>query len=283
MSFIDAHVHVWTDDTARYPTAPGFERDATAPASFTPEQLFEHTRPAGVSRINLIQIRFYGFDNSYMLDAIAQYPDTFVGTAVIDPFAPHIERTMTELATRGIRAFRIHPRLSKQQPQTWLRPEGFIKMFAAAGRTRQVLSCLIEPDGLHEIDRMCASYPDTPVVIDHLARVGFEGSIRQSDVNTLCSLARHRSVYCKLGAFYALGKKKPPYTDLAPLIQRVVNAYGPERCMWESDSPFQVLGVHTYRASIDLIRERLDFLSATDKDWLLGKTAEQLLFQSKTP
>ena len=39
----------------------------------------------------------------------------------------------------------------------------------------------------------CASYP-APVVIDHRARVGFEGGIRQSDVNTLCSLARHRGV-----------------------------------------------------------------------------------------
>lgn len=278
MSIIDAHVHVWTDDATRYPTAPGFERDPAAPASFTPDELFAHTRPAGVTRINLIQIRFYGFDNSYMLDAIAQHPETFVGTAVIDPFAPHIERTMTELAMRGIRAFRIHPRLGKQPPQSWLRPEGYIKMFAIAARTRQALSCLIEPDALHEIERMCSSYPDTPVVIDHLARIGFEGSIRQSDVNELCSLARHRSVYCKLGAFYALGKKQPPYTDLAPLIQRVVNAFGPERCMWESDSPFQVQGVHTYAASIDLVRERLDFLSATDKEWLLSKTAEKLLF-----
>src|SRR5205823_13940458 len=28
--------------------------------------------------------------------------------------------------------------------------------------------CLIDPDGLHEIDRMCAAYPETLVVIDHL-------------------------------------------------------------------------------------------------------------------
>jgi hypothetical protein len=32
------------------------------PASFTPEELFKHSRPAGVDRVNLIQISFYGFD-----------------------------------------------------------------------------------------------------------------------------------------------------------------------------------------------------------------------------
>jgi predicted TIM-barrel fold metal-dependent hydrolase len=279
MAYIDAHVHVYAGDDPRYPEYPGAPpRDPIAPKSFTPEDLFAHTRPAGVTRINLIQIRFYHFDNSYLLDAIAQHPDTFAGTAVIDPAAPKIEATMADLGKRGIRAFRIHPRLSKLPPESWLRPDGYRKMFAAARENRQALSCLVDPDGLPEIDRMCASYPDTTIILDHLARVGGDGIIRDAEVNLLCAMARHRSVYCKVGGFYALGKKRPPYTDLAPLIQRVVAAFGPERCMWESDSPFQVQGEHTYTASLDLIRERLPFLTVNDKEWLLGKTAEKVLF-----
>jgi predicted TIM-barrel fold metal-dependent hydrolase len=82
----------------------------------------------------------------------------------------------------------------------------------------------------------------------------------------------------KVGAFYALGKKKPPYTDLAALIKKVVKAFGPERCMWESDCPFQVQGDHTYKAGIDLVRKGLDFLSDDDKDWILRKTAEKFFF-----
>src|SRR5438105_7955075 len=122
---------------------------------------------------------------------------------------------------------------------------------------------------------MCAEYPETPVIVDHLARIGAGGVIRNEDMDRLCSLAKHKKVLLKVGAFYALGKKQPPYTDLAPLIQKVVKAFGPQRCMWESDSPFQVQGEHTYKASIDLVRERLDFLSADDREWLLGKTAEK--------
>src|SRR2546426_4758926 len=55
------------------------------PASFTPDELFKHCRPAGVDRIGLIQMSFYGFDNKYMLDMIALYEGELVGTAVIDP------------------------------------------------------------------------------------------------------------------------------------------------------------------------------------------------------
>src|SRR5258708_27763993 len=108
MNLIDAHVHVWTADTARYALAAGFKKEDMQPRSFTPEGLFKHCKPAGVGRINLIQMSFYGFDNSYMLDAIAKYPDVFVGTAVINPLGKDPERAMAELARRGVRAFRIH-------------------------------------------------------------------------------------------------------------------------------------------------------------------------------
>ena len=49
--------------------------------------------------------------------------------------------------------------------------------------------------------------------------------------------------------------------------------------MWESDCPFQVQGEHTYLASIDLVRRRLDFLSDDDKEWVLRRTAEEFFFK----
>ena len=278
MNLIDAHVHVWTSDTVRYPLAAGFKKENMLPPSFTPEELFKHTKPAGVARINLIQMSFYGFDNSYMLDAIAKYPDLFVGTAVINPLGKDPEREMDALAKRGVRAFRIHPKLSEQPIEKWLRPAGYKKMFAAGARNKQAMACLIGPDALPELDRMCSEYPDTPVIIDHLARIGVDGVIRAEDVDRLCGMAKHKKVMLKVGAFYALGKKQPPYTDLAPLIQKAVKAFGPERCMWESDGPFQVQGEHTYQASLDLVQRRLNFLSADDKEWLLRKTAETFFF-----
>ena len=279
MTFIDAHVHVWTLDTACYPLAPGFKKEDMKPPSFTPEELFRHCKPAGVGRVNLIQMSFYGFDNSYLLAMIAKYPDVFVGTAVINPLGKDPAREMEELARKGVRAFRIHPKLTEQPVEKWLRPEGYQRMFAAAARTHQALACLIGPEALPELDRMCMAYPDTPVIIDHLARIGADGVIRNEDVDRLCGLARHKKVLLKVGAFYALGKKKPPYDDLAPLIKKAVAAFGPRRCMWESDCPFQVQGEHTYQASVELVLRRLDFLSADDREWLLRKTADRFFFR----
>ena len=58
-----------------------------APASFTPEELFAHSRPCGVSRVVLIQMSFYQFDNRYMLDMMSLHKGVFSGTAVIDAHA----------------------------------------------------------------------------------------------------------------------------------------------------------------------------------------------------
>ena len=276
---IDAHVHVWTSDTKRYPLAPGYENTTPTPISFTPEELFAHADPCGVHRVNLIQMSFYGFDNSYMLDSIQRYPDRFVGTAVVDPYGPDAREEMLRLADRKCRAFRIHPSLTARPPEAWLQPKEMDAMFAVAAKHRLALSCLIDPDALGELDRMCRKYPEAPVIVDHLCRIGASDRFPVSDenVSALVRMAVHRSVYVKIGAFYALGKREPPYLDLLPMIQRVVEAFTPQRCMWETDCPFQVQK-HTYEDSLALIRDRADFLCASDKEAILRGTCEGLLF-----
>jgi predicted TIM-barrel fold metal-dependent hydrolase len=278
MNYVDAHVHVWTPDTAHYPLAAGYKKDGMKPASFTPQELFKHSRPAGVTRVNLIQMSFYGFDNSYMLDTIKLYPDVFVGTAVIDPQAEPVGR-MRELAPKGVRAFRIHPRLVRTEK--WLEPEGYAAMFAEGARADQAMSCLINPADLPELDRMCTKYPDTPVVIDHLCRIGADGTIRGNDVDALCAMAKHKRVMVKVGAFYALGEKRPPYADLVPLAKSVLTAFGARRCMWETDCPFQVGPGHTYQDSADFVVKKLDFLTADERDRLMRRTAEEFFFKNK--
>ena len=154
-------------------------------------------------------------------------------------------------------------------------------MFATAAQTGQALSCLIDPDGFAEVERMCRRFPAATVIIDHLGRIGAgpDGAIRDADVAALCALAKHPKVYVKVGAFYALGKKKPPYLDLAPLIRSVVQAFGVSRCMWESDCPFQVVK-DRYIDSVALIRDHLDFLTKDDRDWLLVPHGRADLVQS---
>jgi hypothetical protein len=65
--YIDAHSHVWTPDVAHYPLAKGFTVANLQPRSFTPEELLAICRPAGVGRVNLIQMSYYEFDKSFQI------------------------------------------------------------------------------------------------------------------------------------------------------------------------------------------------------------------------
>lgn len=274
MGYVDAHVHVWTDDLAAYPLAPGFTREEMKPAAFPPEELLAHARPCGVDRIVLVQMSYYGFDNSYMLDTMAACPGVFGGIAVIDRSAPDVTAEMDRLLARGVRGFRIQP--AAQPTGAWLAEAGYDRMFAHAARTGQAMCCLINPDALPDLARMCAAFPDTPVVIDHLCRIGISGEIVADEVAALCELARFPQVNVKVSAFYALGAKQPPYLDLLPLIGQVLEAFGAERLMWATDCPFQVQGA-PYDASVALIRDDLA-CTAEEQEWLLYRTAERVFF-----
>lgn len=273
-SHIDAHVHVWTPDLKSYPLAKDYQKEDMKPASFTPEELFAHCRPHGVQRIVLIQMSYYGFDNSYMLDMMKKHTGVFSGVAVIDE-NDRPARTMQKLARQGVRGFRI--RQGDRPGNGWLNTPGMAAMWKAGAKHGLAMCHLCQPDSFPAIGKMSQQYPETPVVIDHFGRLGIDGTIPKQDLDNLCQLAKHKNTHVKVSAFYALGKKKAPYTDLLPMIRRLLDSFGPERLMWASDGPFQVVNGHHYGPSIDLIKNA-DFLSAGDKAWLLEKTAAKVFF-----
>lgn len=274
--YIDAHVHVWTPDVKAYPLAEGFTVDQMKPPSFTPEELLAQAQPCGVNRIVLIQMSFYRFDNSYMLDTMRRFPGVFSGVGIVDEQAGDPTSTMKKLAAQGVRGFRIHP--GQREIEPWISSPGMAAMWKCGASDNLAMCGLINPNALAAFDRMCEKYPDTPVVIDHYARIGVDGTIRDEDLQNLCRLARHKKTYVKVSAYYALGKKKSPYLDLAPMTRRLYDAFGPERLMWATDCPYQVQEGHTYRDSVELIEKRFEFLSASDREWLLTKTAEKVFF-----
>jgi predicted TIM-barrel fold metal-dependent hydrolase len=137
---------------------------------------------------------------------------------------------------------------------------------------------LIDPEFIPQVDAMCTRYPDTTVVVDHFARIGMAGPARAADLENLVKLARFENTHVKISAFYALGEKRPPYMDLLPMFRTLYNAYGPERLMWGSDSPYQLEAPNNYAASVALVRDRADFLSDDDRAWLLRKTAAKVFF-----
>jgi len=57
---------------------------------------------------------------------------------------------------------------------------------------------------------------------------------------------------------------------MAPLIQRLFEAFGPQRCHWGTDMT-NSFDRATYRQRVTHFTETLDFLSNEDKEWIMGR------------
>jgi predicted TIM-barrel fold metal-dependent hydrolase len=269
---IDAHVHVWDLPNDRFPYG---DHEGPAPLpSFSPEHMLEIARPAGVGRIVLIQI-MYGTDNSYLVDVMKHHPSVFSAIAIVDPQSPSVGQEMSRLASLGVRGLRI---MQDDSDGGWLEAPSMRALWRLAAETKLAICCLIQPTSFQALDRMCAEFPDTTVVIDHMGRIGLDGIIREEEIKALCHLAQYPRVYVKVSAFYALGRKQAPFSDLVPIAQALHGSFGPQRLMWGSDSPFQVKPPHTYRESLDFINHGLPFLTAEDRSWMLRRTAAKIFF-----
>lgn len=274
--WIDAHSHIWTPDTSVFKLQPGMTPDDLAPRSFTDEELMAVARPSGVGRAVLIQHTYYhGYDNSYLIDAWRRHPDRFRVVGMVDDLRQKCGIAMKQLLKQGVTGFRIAPRKGITD---WLQTDGMKEMWTTSAETRQPMCCLINPEDLAGVDAACHRHPDTPVVIDHFARIGIDGTIREADLKNLCNLAKHKHVKVKISAYYALGKKKPPHHELIPMIKRLYEVYGANRLMWASDCPYQLDGDNSYEPSIAMIRDHLDFVTDTERRQLLCDTAEETFF-----
>ena len=270
--YVDAHSHIWTTDIKRFPLRKGILVADLKPHSFTAEDLIKLGHTENVTRHVLISHGpYHGFNNDYYTHAVSRHPGIFSVVGAMNPSLDRVPQRMHANRELGITGYRIKPNGDAH----WLQSKPMHAMWKT-GATENIAMCpLIDPKYVADLGSMCKQFPDTTVVIDHCARID---SHHKEELNQLCALSKHPNVYVKISAFYAFGTRKPPYLEQIPKIKRLFESFGPQRLMWASDCPYQLENGNTYGASISLVRDRLDFLSNTDKDWLLRRTAEKIFF-----
>jgi predicted TIM-barrel fold metal-dependent hydrolase len=223
LGYVDAHVHVWEPADSRFPYDPNYGESPISPASFNPEYLLALAEAAFVKRIVLVQMSFYGTDNAYMMEAMRRHPSVFSGIVAVDHQAASLSTEMTRLASLGVRGLRI---TQGNRPDGWLETASMLEMWRLAAEKKLAICTLVGPDAIPALDRMCSKFPGTTVVIDHMARIGMDGTVRDRDVSALCHLSRHARV-CQGIGILCVGKK-------ASTLQRSGALGSPSLwCLWK--------------------------------------------------
>lgn len=226
MKTVDTHAHTFSASGsvvagARYQPA------ADALASTFISHLARHGFDYGV----LIQPSFLGYDNSYMLDSIRQYPGRLKGVAVLplDVQTSSIE----ELEQGGIVGARLNlfgKPLPDLQSSAW---QHFLYLLGQ--RNWQVeLHC--PPDYLAQLLPQLHEYPG-PVVIDHFGRVDPAKGTTDPDYTTVLDQLNPNHHWVKLSGFYRLGQNESGKNHARQALQMLLDKGMENRLVWGSDWP----------------------------------------------
>jgi predicted TIM-barrel fold metal-dependent hydrolase len=104
--------------------------------------------------------------------------------------------------------------------------------------------------------------------------VQWRGKDLAPGVDVLLKFARLENVAVKASCLPCYVDEPYPFPTLHPQIRRVVEAFGPERVFWGTDLSQLPC---PYRQAVTLFTEELDFLSTSDKEWIMGRAIARWL------
>jgi L-fuconolactonase len=268
MNITDAQVHVWQADT---PERPHIKEDASKPHQAVPltyDRLLDKMNGAGVERAILAPPSWDGYRNDYALEAAQKHPDRFavMGKVPLNDVAGR-DKLPTWLEQPGMKGFRISFRHSGTHS---FLDDGTADWFWADCERYDIPVMIFAPFAVSAIGKIAERHPGLRVIVDHMGlNVQWKGKDLAPGIDLLLTFARMPNVAVKTSCLPCYVAENYPFSTLHRHIQRVVDAFSPERIMWGTDLSQSPV---TYRQNVTLFTEELKFLSESDKEWIMGKT-----------
>ncbi len=273
MSIVDAHPHIYSPDRDAYPTIeepwePG------EPASV--EDLKKMMDAVGVDRAIFIQTStFYGHDNRYVMDSAKEHASWAGGVVTLDPDdESHVELLEEAVAGSNIRGMR-----GTTDSLNRIATPNVYRLWTKAMELGIPVNCMVMDDleRVPEIERVAQDLGDLKIVIDHCFMLNTRHQTEETLV-ALERLAQLPNVYAKLTSGTHGSYRVYPYPDMHDPLKRVIDAFGPKRCVWGSNFPNALWSKGaSYAQNLHLFVKELG-LSLPDKADILGMTAMSLWF-----
>jgi predicted TIM-barrel fold metal-dependent hydrolase len=208
--------------------------------------------------------------------AALRYPERFAYLVRFDRDDPDLDSLISTVQTMpGRRALRVVPWTEEGFAQF---EQGADEPIFAAAQKYQVPIFVLLPGRTHLLLPYLRKFPDVKVIIDHCGvkiPIGTVPADRFAGFEQVVSLAQYPNVALKWCHAPRLSAEAYPYPDLMPALLKVVEAFGPERVMWASDHS-QSKNHHSWAESLYYIRDSSE-LSASDKEWILGRSVRTIL------
>ena len=261
----DAQVHIWAGESAGEATPGELWPHRAGP--FGAEELRAEMDAAGVDRAILVPPSAQGDRNDVALDAAGRYPERF---AVMGRLALDDPASRTAIAGWRGRPGMLGVRATFSGPRAAWLTDGTAEWFWDAAQREAIPVMLMVPGLVPMVDAIARRHPGVRFIVDHLGRrPGLQDAAAFDDLSELLALAALPNVAVKVSAVPRFSSEPYPYRNIHPYIRRVYDAFGPQRMLWGTDlsrlrSP--------YRQAVAMFTEEMPFFSASDLDWIMGRS-----------
>ena len=267
MIIIDSQVHIWAPETPEKPYTKGDASIPHRPVPLEHEELLREMDLAGVQRCVLVPPTWEGDRNDTSLEAARLHPDRFavMGRLTIDKAE---SRALMSTWKEQPHILGIRVAFHQGRPKLWLE-DGTADWFWDAAERYDVPVMAFAPHAVLKLGEIAERHPGLRLIIDHMGlSSALKGKPLDGAVDNLLKLAPLKNVAVKVSALPCYVAEPYPFPSLHPLIRRVVEAFGPQRCFWGTDLSHLPC---PYEQVVTLFTEELDFLSETDKEWIMGR------------
>ncbi|MGH7262612.1 MAG: amidohydrolase family protein [Candidatus Rokuibacteriota bacterium] len=270
---VDSQVHIWGANTPDRPWPAGRENQAQRPVPLGAEELLGAMDEAGVDRVVIVPPSWEGDRNDLALQAARKYPKRF---AVMGRFPVEVPAEAGRLTIWRQQPGMLGVRLTLHRApwREWFGDGGVDWFWPAAERAGVPVMAYV-PGLVKRLDTVAARHPGLRLIVDHLALpMGKRDADAFASLDEVLALARYPNVSVKVSALPCYTSEAYPFPGLHRHIRRVYDAFGPRRMLWGTD--YSRLPC-PYRQALALFTEALQFLSAEDKEWIMGRAAADSL------
>jgi len=141
-------------------------------------------------------------------------------------------------------------------------------LWPAAERARLPVA-LLAANFLPLVGQVAERHRGLPLIVDHLGRPsGTKDEAAWANLPELLALARHPNVAVKATGAPSYSSEPYPYRNIHGYLRQIYDAFGPERMFWGTDITRMPCA---WRQCVTLFTEELPWLSARDKELIMGR------------
>jgi L-fuconolactonase len=243
---------------------------------FGPRELAPLLAASGVDGTVLVQT-LPSLDETREFLAIAAATDFIAGVVGwVDLADPAVGDVIAELqeGPGGNHLVGLRHQVHDEPDASWLLRKDVRRGIDAVGKAGLVYDILVRTRELPGALDVVRNLPHTRFVIDHLAKPRIaDGPTDPEWQQAMAPLADFPNVTCKLSGLVteaSWASWKPD--DLQPYVQRALDWFGPERCMFGSDWPVCLVAA-SYPRVIEAVRFAIRDLDKSAQDAVLGDNA----------